>query len=198
MTTLNLVITDKLDDGMAVDVTGVTQILDDASSSNICMNDVTLGIIGLPAVTYPFWRFVSVTIPQGATINTATLGLTQETAAATNPTDANIYGNDVDNAAQPTTYADIVSMTQTTATTLADVSSAATKAYDVTSIVQEIVNRGGWTSGNALLLAMFPDTGVADNLSDTWYTYDGGTAPTLDIDYTVGGPSGDNNFWVSM
>ncbi len=91
-------------------------------------------------------------------------------------------------------------MAQTTASTSADISSAATKAYDVASIIQEIVNRGGWSSGNAILLAMYPNTG-GDNLSDTWYAYDFDNVtgvPTLDIDYTVGGPSGDNNFWVSM
>ncbi len=69
MTTLNLVITDKSDDGHAVDLIGVTQALDNSQATQLVMYDTSGAFIGLPAIIYPFWRFVSATIPQGATIN---------------------------------------------------------------------------------------------------------------------------------
>jgi hypothetical protein len=187
MTTLNLQIVAGADDGIAVDVLTVLQTFDNTADGAVGHDDTTQA----PFTTnyYPFWRFVSVTIPQGATINSATLGLTQASAVAYGSANATIYGNDVDNAAQPSTYANVASMTQTSANTSANISSAATKSYNVASIIQEIINRGSWVSGNALMLAMFPDTGSL-NLSDSWWGYDNDPlqAATLDIDYTSGSP----------
>src|SRR5690606_24113352 len=60
--------------------------------------------------------------------------------------------------------------------------------HDVTSIVQEIVNRAGWVSGNAINLYALADTETVTSI-DQWddFSTTSGTPAQLDIDYTEGG-----------
>lgn len=135
--------------------------------------------------------FVNVTIPQGDTINSATLvltgGGTYNAGAAT--IQATIYGEDVDNSAALTTVngnmSGRVNTTASTATgSLASIVLNTQYSFDVTAIVQEIVNRGSWASGNAMT---FP---VRDNGSDgaewqEFFSWDGDPtkAAMLDVDH---------------
>jgi hypothetical protein len=57
----------------------------------------------------------------------------------------------------------------------------------VTSIVQEIVNQGGWASGNAMALLLY---GVASCLQITNYDTSTTLCARLAIDYTEGGGGG--------
>lgn len=136
-----------------------------------------------------FWigyRFLNVTIPNAATINTATLSY-YVTSTTRDDNEQDVYGNDVDDAATFTTAANnISSRTLTTAKTTVSADSVGVGFYavDVTAVVQEIINRAGWVSGNDLALIMDALTGV--NLGLDMYDGTPANAAKLDIDYTAG------------
>lgn len=104
------------------------------------------------------FRFTNVAIPQGAVITGAWLQFTAD-EANTEATALTIRGEATDNSAQ---YQDaaftVSSRTRTTASVNWNVPSwsiiqekgDAQKSSDIKSVVQEIINRGGWSSGNAL------------------------------------------------
>lgn len=144
------------------------------------------------------FRFTNVTIPAGSTINSAYINLS--ILAADDP-DVDIYGNDVDDAATFTTASNDIS---SRALTTAKVNWTATNigAYsrkdspDIKTIVQEIIDRAGWSSGNAIAI-------LFDSLSSNYINfkaYDSGEGATqyakLTIDYTP--PTYDDSLTLGM
>ena len=127
-----------------------------------------------------------VTVPVGATINSATL---YYQASATSHDDPGIlwYGNDVDNAAVFTTGTNnIENRVQTTASvsdTATGIGNTTYRAITITSIIAEVCGRGGWASGNNI--ALIAD---AQASADLWIrSYDsGGAVWYVEIDYTSG------------
>ncbi len=133
-------------------------------------------------------RFSNLAIPQGAVINTAYIEFeTDETGSGS--TSLTFHGQDADNAAQFTTaYYDISSRP----TTSSDVVWNSVPAWNLVNekhqspnlagIVQKIVNRGGWNSGNGMVFII---TGSGTRTAES---YDGetGAAPLLHIEYTDG------------
>lgn len=109
-------------------------------------------------------RFLNVTIPQGATINSATLEVYIATTSYDDP-HIDIYGEDQDNAGVFTTAANnIQNRTRTTAKVDWDGTGIGTgweTLPDVATLIQEIVNRAGWSSGNALAILFDGMTSVA-------------------------------------
>lgn len=102
-------------------------------------------------------RFRGVGIASGYKILAAYVLYYAENNLAANDVDIRIYGEDADNAAAFTTYANFMGRTLTTAYSEVDTwqAHAAGTAYttvDVTGVVQEILDRPGWVSGNALAL----------------------------------------------
>jgi hypothetical protein len=71
-----------------------------------------------------------------------------------------IEGEDADNPATFSTYADFIARVRTTAN-VSWINSAASyppdyyTSPDISSIIQEIVNRGGWASGNHIAIFMW-------------------------------------------
>lgn len=106
---------------------------------------------------YAGLRFQTVAVPQAATITSATLVL--DVISATTP-DINIFGNDVDDAAA---FADpgnrVKEMTKTSAVTNTTSTATGVQNFTVTSIVQEIVDRAGWASGNDMAFGLFNNSG---------------------------------------
>jgi hypothetical protein len=105
--------------------------------------------------TYDFsgaLRFTSVNVPQGATITEAILGIyVFDKGSGTADTEAKIWGMDEDNTGSFSS--DPMGRTKTTAYDEAHWSLpplGGRSNHNITSIVQEIVNRGGWSSGNAM------------------------------------------------
>lgn len=95
-------------------------------------------------------------IPQGSTIVSAILRLTASDTVTAGTVNAIIYGHDVDTAAAFSTYADFMARPRTSAS----VAHAAVAAWtagtaydspDISTILQEIVNRPGWQNGNAMV-----------------------------------------------
>lgn len=136
-------------------------------------------------------RFTNINIPQGATIDAAYI---QFTCDETNSggTSLTVKGEDVNHSSSFTTSINNVSnRTTTSASTSWSPSSwssvgAATsneRTPSLKNIVQEIINRGGWSSGNAM---SFIITGTGERTAES---YDGvsSSAALVHIEYTVGG-----------
>lgn len=158
-----------------------TQSSDDAdgSSLSITSSDMDLGSADGAL------RFQGVSIPQGATISSAYLQFT----AIDNQTGFYsflIEGVDEDNAATFSANQNLNGLSRTNAdeTTSGNDAWVEENTYNsssITTIVQEIVNRTGWVSGNALALVLSAGSGDRDA-----YTYDNdpSKAPQLIIEYT--------------
>lgn len=139
-------------------------------------------------------RFPSVSIPQGATINSAFLRVVIANSANDEP-DLTIWGEDTDNAAQFTTAAANVSgRTKTTASVdwvSANLGAAGTfDSPDLSTIIQEIVDRPGWAENNAIALILITNGGTSDDFAPTHYDGSSSNAPKLVVDWTEGGGGG--------
>jgi len=126
-------------------------------------------------------------IPQGSTINSATLTVYCH-GASDDDAHFNIWGEDVDDAPQFTTgNSNISSRTLTAAEVDWDEAATGTgwksPSGAVTAIVQEVVGRPGWSSGNGLVIIL---EGQTDCLYSprAWDYSDNTYGAKLDIDYT--------------
>jgi hypothetical protein len=128
-------------------------------------------------------RFTNVTISQGTTITSAKISM--KSYGGTVNLRTKIYGIYEDNTASMSS--DPTGRTKTSANTdwdLDNPSSGSTyDTSDITSIVQEIVNRVGWSSGNAMGFLILDDT---SSDSSQWYDYeeDNANAALLTIVYS--------------
>ena len=142
-------------------------------------------------------RFPSVTIPQGATIASATFTLRADSTynAGSNVIRYHVSCQAADNAgALVTTSGDLRASVRprTTASavwTQTSVTGNTEYSVDITAAVQEVINRAGWVSGNAIVVLV--DT-HADCTLGEWQDYraydsSASTAPKLSIDYSTGG-----------
>jgi hypothetical protein len=104
-------------------------------------------------------RFQTIAVPNGATINSATLTLRILNVVGQGGTTANInvYGNDVDDAvawSDPGNRVKEISKT-TAFVTKSSWNNDTDDSVAVTSIVQEIVSRPGWASNNDIAFGLF-------------------------------------------
>ena len=148
-------------------------------------------------------RFPNVTIGGGATISSAKLSF-KTWFEHTNDIHAKIYGIDQDNTAEfPDSGNPADNPTQRTKTTASvdwdRTDTIPSETYidtaDITSIVQEIVDRGSWSSGNAMGFILDND-GFATGQSVLFYDYErwsgsyaSGKYAVLTITYTGSSPS---------
>ena len=136
-------------------------------------------------------RFTNVTVPQGATITVAYITYTAYFATFGTICNERFRGENTDNAATFSTLADYTGRSRTAAyVDWNNIGSwtgdTAYNSPSLVSIVQEIVNRPGWVSGNAM--AFLPeDNNSSDSAYRDAYSYDGSTTlcPKLHIEYTV-------------
>lgn len=135
-------------------------------------------------------RFSNLTIPTGATINSAVIELVG-TASNAEATSLTVVGEAADNAAAYANVAGSISGRLNTKTAASAAwapgawAAGTTYAYrtsELKSILQEIVNRPGWRSGNAAAF-MINGTGIRKASA-----FDGGAAkaPRLVVSYTPG------------
>lgn len=138
-------------------------------------------------------RFLSVTVPQYSTISAATIywhcPLTDVDATC----NATIECEAADNPSSPTTAANGRGRARTTAVTWGGVEGYSTSTYyttpDFATCVQEVVDRSGWSSGNALQVIV-DDNGSSLGATRNLSTYDVGTSakyPQITITYTPPG-----------
>lgn len=143
---------------------------------------------------YCGWRFQNVTIPQGATITNATLEL-RIYQSGTSSFGTNLVAQDADttSAFSSSSY-NISNRTPTSASVNWSVGSTSftdgqiITSPDISSVIKEVVDRGGWSSGNSLVIVGQPSSGgkaIYKRAGNTSY------AAKLDITYsTIGGSSG--------
>ena len=185
MTTFNTSIAASSDDAQQID-------------STVTLTGNTVGLywtgyhVGL--------RFTNVTIPAGATVTNAHITLTVPGAGDDTPGELTIAANDVDDAATFTTASNNISgRAKTTASvswTGTDIGTGAKNSPDIKTVIQEIIDRAGWTSGNniAILLQGSTSSGFA------FYAYDRGSyIPSITIEYTTegGGPARERVVYLS-
>lgn len=134
-------------------------------------------------------RFQNVTIPQGSIINSAKITFYFSGGSA-NGANTNIYGIDEDNTASFSS--DPRSRTKTTAVVTWDFSAPSLNSSfdtsDISSVIKEIVDRGGWSSGNALGIRIEDDGSTFGQDADS-YEKNTLTCALLTVDYTVVSPS---------
>lgn len=140
-------------------------------------------------------RFVGVTIPQGATVSNAFVQF-QVDEATSGATALLVEGEAIDSSSPfSTTNSDISSRARTTAgvpwipPAWNNVGAAGVdqRTPDIGVIIEEIVQRPGWSSGNALTLVV-SGTGsrVAESFNGT-----SAAAALLHVEYAEGGPTND-------
>lgn len=138
----------------------------------------------------PAWRFQTVAIPVGATIDLANL-LIRAVSSSLSGGGGKLYGYDTDDAAALSSSVQPRSMAKTTAnTTVAQSTSTGIRTYDVTTAVAEIAARGGWASGNDLTLFAIGNVGSYNRTRFEDYSSAGTDEAQLEIDYTASGGGG--------
>ena len=136
-------------------------------------------------------RFTSITIPAGATIDTAVATFNARYTQSGAPVNTNINCEDQDDPARVSSYSDFDGRTLTTAFSAWDsvptFSSGSWYASpDITSTVQEYSDRAGRASGNALQFFWKNDgSGTTSIRYSTSYGFSSSRAAKLDIDYTA-------------
>lgn len=165
----------------ADDVTDYTSIGAGVDTNNTS-NGLVFGAYSIPIGL----RFLLVSVPQGATISAATLTLKKNASQPYIATShGSIKGVASDSApAWATTRPALASLTAQSVTVV----DSATVAYDVAAIVQAIVNRAGWASGNAMAFAG-DTTGANGAIAWVDYSVSSTDCAQLSITYTAGGPT---------
>jgi hypothetical protein len=137
----------------------LTQVLGETGrESSAGVVDITNNPLGNVDATNEWFafRFQNVTIAPGSTINTAVMSIVVPLSTEDEPLHT-FYGEDHDNAPVLTNAASSISTrTQTTATVLWDNTNLGAPGTfsppGMAAIVQEIIDRPGWASGNAIVI----------------------------------------------
>lgn len=144
-------------------------------------------------------RFQNVTIPPGSTVTAAVLHVFAESSSYDDP-NGTFYGEAADNpGAFSTTSSDISNRTKTTASVgwaTTAIGTGDSASPDLSAIIQEIIDRGGWSSGNALVV-MFKASTSSPNLRIRSYDY-GSNIPYISIDYTAPETNVDESISLSV
>lgn len=169
-----------------------------ADSYGLKTTTLAMGNNGNRGTTFGFVRFLDVTIPKGSTITAATIKL--KAAGLYSYVYIKVQGFDYDNIGVIT---DPGSLTKTTAISSQwNMSSGSYWGTGTTytspslvTVVQEIIDRAGWTSGNAMGFSLFDDGGSAytSTADAVDYSSDTTNAALLEITYTE--PVNPNKFF---
>lgn len=145
---------------------------------------------------HAYFRFVNVGVPQGSTISSAYLILEVPASPAGYPASDGdtfrIAGYDSDDVSQPSTGSDGAHSLHTSATVdgwQLRSDEGITTSPDIKTIIQEIVDRAGWSSGNDMMLMVWQPT-VQSSTYRRYYNTgrdSDDTAPQLEITYESGG-----------
>lgn len=132
-----------------------------------------------------FARFLNVTVE--GTIDVSYLTLSARGGSASGVTD--IYGEDADNPGQVADKTDFDGRVLTTATVQwspsAWVAQTEYNTSSINTIIQEIVDRGGWSSGNAMNIKTVDTQTAACSAHSKDSNTGGAEAPALHIEYTA-------------
>lgn len=176
MTTINIPIAAGTDDAFE-DSTGAVATGSTSSGQLDAVNEW----IGM--------RFQNVTIPNAATINSATFSCVPWDSGNDEP-DITIYCEATDDAAAFAGTSNNISGRSRTSASVnwsnSNLGATGTERYNSASIVspvQEVINRAGWASGNDLAI-LITQAGAASRDFRIWFYENGSLIPELDVDYT--------------
>ena len=128
-------------------------------------------------------RVKSMTIPPGATINSCTIECYVVSAVRDDP-DLHLYFEDADDPVDFSSNADVIGRTLTTARTAWSDTSVGTgleTSPDFAAAAQEVIDRPGWASGNAMMVI-----GVGTNDTNQLFRVAGWDHPSYDpIELTI-------------
>lgn len=133
---------------------------------------------------HPGWTMPAVSVPQGATITSATLTIKSINGNASTGT---LWGEAADNATAWANAHKPLSVTKTASSKSVTVTPNAVNVFDVSGPVQDIINRAGWASGNRMNLFGVGSGAVVGFLQD--YGTNTADSGTLSITYSLGGGS---------
>jgi len=181
--TVEVRVSDGNDD---VEQNGIDNSINFGSSDLELVNDDAQGdqIIGI--------RFPGISIPQGSTITNAYILFTTDEAnrdSSPAQTDLIIEGEASDNAAVFQSVANnVTDRPRTSSVAWDDIANWDTvgeghQTPDLSAIVQEIVDRGGWASGNAMAFIIRAGTAVSRRVAES-RNGSSSDAPLLHIEYT--------------
>lgn len=131
-------------------------------------------------------RFTNITIPSGSTIASATLTIDMPDAVDDNP-DLDIFANDVDDALDFAAEIDVTSRVRTAASTPwveTNLGAGLSTSPNFASAIQEVINRGGWVGGNALVVLMRGRTVNEQDFRPASQDHPTDDPPQLVIEYT--------------
>ncbi len=178
----------------------VTHDDDDAEEDDdgdLSLNNVKME---LGKMRYVGVRFLNVNVPQGATIVTAYIEF-QAAASNTQDTDLTIYGQDSDNASRFDNEEDDISdRPKTDASVTWNNVSAWTNGQkyqtpDFTSVIQEIVDRPGWSDGNDMAM-LFRSTDLDGQRKIVAHDDNPDNAPLLHIEYGIIVPLAEDTYYM--
>lgn len=98
-----------------------------------------------------FIRFSSVSVPQGAMISSASMSISSWKATASGP-QCTLSAVASDNPSTPASGSSVTGATSTVASVAWSNASVQNVTPDLSAVIQEIVNRPGWVSGNAIMI----------------------------------------------
>jgi hypothetical protein len=157
------------------------------SSWDTGSSEAYFGSFGAGQTLDAFIRFSNVQVPQGATIVTATLRVKCSETKTNSTLYTRIRAHEADDSAQLSDRTEFLARDWTEnygAYYNENWYSGTWYEADVTSVVQEITDRGGWSPGNHLQLAIF-DNGSGNGVYRAFYTFDNGSGyPELYIDWS--------------
>lgn len=122
------------------------------------------------------FRFRNVEIPAGATITSCFLRFFANGSESGNDVNVNIFFNDEDDAVAPTSHNDFDSKSRTTAFVAWDsieafVNEQQHDSPDLSSVLQEVIDRPGWVSGNDVMVIIEDDGSTYGAYRDTYGYY---------------------------
>lgn len=140
-------------------------------------------------------RFLALNIPQGATILTSYIQFSADSASADNLAMVDtIQAENVDSAAPFTTTAGSLTARAKTTATVAwtsvpqwvDVGDRlpAQQTPDISTVIQEVVNRAGWSTSSNLAIFISSAANLTNNRIAVSYDGNAAQAPTLHITYS--------------
>ena len=182
MTTLNLQVAADADDGY----------WDDAGTIFFAGSGiVNIGDTGQAGRESGFCRFTNVTIPPGSTVSAADLKLQGGGIYNGDNVTATIRAVLQANATAPTSSGDAKGRTRTTAGVATGnfphyVNGTVFTSANIASVIQEVINQGGWASGNAIVVYIV-DAGSSVNAGRGNYGHQSSSSkcPILDITYST-------------
>lgn len=137
-----------------------------------------------------YMRFPNITIPKGATITSAVVRFISYENQSPSGAKAKCYFNNVDDAVAPTTGAEVEALALTTAVdwgvTTQWTTGSTYNTPSLTALLQSIIDRSGWASGQAMMVVIRDDGSALGALraARSWKYSGDENKPTLIVTYT--------------